>query len=218
MRRFRTIQGIAIEKIPGQNRYASGNTDIQDFTDAEDWLEEGGYPGQNVYFYDLATGDVEAPFAKKKNTVFSRPLFSDGKLYILAGDFTAGTLRLYGWTWGEKPEVITELPLKDVDLYNLSLMGEGVHIVSQEAGKLFRCYYPEKFSFAIRSNETAECISDRKVYLSAWHEDGWDEENNRMSEHYRYYESVTVRDFAGQVLSEETGSLCQDDQGTWWLS
>ena len=34
-------------------------------------------------------------------------------------------------------------------------------------------------------------IADQKVYLSAWVEEGWDDENDCETEEYNYYEKVS---------------------------
>lgn len=51
--------------------------------------------------------------------------------------------------------------------------------------------------------------------MKAWVEQGWDKENNCLSEEYKY-NKVVVRDFNGTVLSEELGSLDQRPDGTWY--
>ena len=57
-----------------------------------------------------------------------------------------------------------------------------------------------------------------KVYLSAWVEEGWDDENDCETEEYNYYEKVVERDFKGNLLSETLGSLQQHADGTWWIA
>lgn len=61
-------------------------------------------------------------------------------------------------------------------------------------------------------------IVDGKVYLSAWVEEGWDDDNNCATEEYKYYEKMIIKDFKGNVLSETIGSLQQHPDGTWWIS
>ncbi|MEG1884549.1 MAG: hypothetical protein RR224_12665, partial [Clostridia bacterium] len=109
-----------------------------------------------------------------------------------------------------------QLNIAEVNPYNLRIIGEDVHIISEDDD--FACYYPEKFVFAKDSKEGVNMIADGKVYLSAWVEEGWDDENNCASEEYKYYTKVIVRDFNGTVLSEELGSLYQRPDGTWWVS
>ena len=84
--------------------------------------------------------------------------------------------------------------------------------------RYFRCYYPEVFSFKLEGNETVSLIDEDKVYVEAWIEEGWDEKLGCASENYKYYSKILVKDFEGNVLSEEIGQLYQDNDGTWWIS
>ena len=109
------------------------------------------------------------------------------------------------------------LTIQEVNLYNLMIVGEDVHLISQD-NNVFNCYYPEKFSFKLQPNESVSVISDGKVYLEAWIEEGWDDENDRASEDYKYYDKVIVKDFEGNTISEEVGSIYQAPDGTYWIA
>ena len=100
--------------------------------------------------------------------------------------------------------------------HNLRIIGEDVYIVSEDDE--FVSYYPESFRFSKGVNESVSMIADQKVYLSAWVEEGWDDENDCETEEYNYYEKVVERDFKGNLLSETLGSLQQHADGTWWIS
>ena len=100
--------------------------------------------------------------------------------------------------------------------HNLRIIGEDVYIVSEDDE--FVSYYPESFRFSKGVNESVSMIAEQKVYLSAWVEEGWDDDNNCATEEYKYYEKMIVRDFKGNVLSETIGSLQQHPDGTWWIS
>lgn len=52
---------------------------------------------------------------------------------------------LYRYIPGKLLEKETELSTEEVSLYNLCIIGNPVHIISQEDS--FVCYYPEKFLF-----------------------------------------------------------------------
>ena len=112
--------------------------------------------------------------------------------------------------------MIIQFNIADVDLYNLRIIGEDIYITSEDDE--FVSYYPESFRFPTTPNESVCMIVDGKVYLSAWVEEGWDDDNNCATEEYKYYEKVIVRDFKGNVLSETIGSLQQHPDGTWWIS
>ncbi|MFR2373664.1 MAG: hypothetical protein ACLS98_11965 [Anaerobutyricum soehngenii] len=100
--------------------------------------------------------------------------------------------------------------------HNLRIIGEDVYIVSEDDE--FVSYYPESFRFSKGVNESVSMIADQKVYLSAWVEEGWDDENDCETEEYNYYEKVVERDFKGNLLSETLGSLQQHADGTWWIA
>ena len=151
IRRFKQVKGKYIEKIYGQDRLAYAMSDNEDFYDLISWSKRGGYQGAVLFFYDFETGDVYQPFEKKKNVVYSKPEFADGFYYFLQGDYDENKLILYRFFPYETMESVVELKLDEVDLNNLSIVGNPIYIISQE--EEFRCYYPEKFSFSLQPNE-----------------------------------------------------------------
>ena len=216
IRKFKSVNGKYIEKIYGQDRLAFAMSDNEDLYDLIAWSERGGYQGAVLYFYDFETGDVYQPFEKKRNVVYSRPEFADGYYYFLQGDYDAKTVVLYRYFPDDLLAPVVTLPLDDVDLYNLRIVGNPVHIISQN--EALRCYYPEAFSFPLEPNETVCFIEDGRVYIEAWIEEGWDDENDRVTDEYNYYHKVVVKDFHGKLISEEIGALGQAADGTWWMS
>ena len=216
IRKFKSVNGKYIEKIYGQDRLAFAMSDNEDLYDLIAWSERGGYQGAVLYFYDFETGDVYRPFEKKRNVVYSRPEFADGYYYFLQGDYDAKTVVLYRYFPDDLLAPVVTLPLDDVDLYNLRIVGNPVHIISQN--EELRCYYPEAFSFPLEPNETVCFIEDGCVYIEAWIEEGWDDENDRATDEYDYYHKVVVKDFHGNLISEEVGALGQAADGTWWMS
>lgn len=216
VRRFKEVNGKYIEKIYGQDRLAFAMSDNEDLYDLIAWSERGGYQGAVLYFYDFETGDVYRPFEKKRNVVYSRPEFADGYYYFLQGDYDAKTVVLYRYFPDDILAPVVTLPLDDVNLYNLRIVGNPVHIISQN--EALRCYYPEAFSFPLEPNETVCFIEDGRVYIEAWIEEGWDDENDRATDEYNYYHKIVVKDFHGNLISEEIGALGQAADGTWWMS
>ena len=216
IRKFKSVNGKYIEKIYGQDRLAFAMSDNEDLYDLIAWSERGGYQGAVLYFYDFETGDVYQPFEKKRNVVYSRPEFADGYYYFLQGDYDAKTVVLYRYFPDDLLAPVVTLPLDDVDLYNLRIVGNPVHIISQN--EELRCYYPEVFSFPLEPNETVCFIEDGCVYIEAWIEEGWDDENDQATDEYNYYHKVVVKDFHGNLISEEIGALGQAADGTWWMS
>ena len=216
IRKFKSVNGKYIEKIYGQDRLAFAMSDNEDLYDLIAWSERGGYQGAVLYFYDFETGDVYQPFEKKRNVVYSRPEFADGYYYFLQGDYDAKTVVLYRYFPDDLLAPVVTLPLDDVDLYNLRIVGNPVHIISQN--EELRCYYPEVFSFPLEPNATVCFIEYGRVYIEAWIEEGWDDENDRATDEYDYYHKVVVKDFHGNLISEEIGALGQAADGTWWMS
>ena len=216
IRKFKSVNGKYIEKIYGQDRLAFAMSGNEDLYDLIAWSERGGYQGAVLYFYDFETGDVYQPFEKKRNVVYSRPEFADGYYYFLQGDYDAKTVVLYRYFPDDILAPVVTLPLDDVDLYNLRIVGNPVHIISQN--EELRCYYPDAFSFPLEPNETVCFIEDGCVYIEAWIEEGWDDENDRATDEYNYYHKVVVKDFHGNLISEEIGALGQAADGTWWMS
>lgn len=215
MKRFEKITGNAIETICGQNRFAFSHSDIADFYDLLERLQYGRYPGSVLRFYDLLTGKVYQPFDKQQNVLYSNPVYLENKYYFLQGDFSCKVIRLCRWDPDSCLQQVTELPIEEVNLYNLHIIGDSVHIVSQD--EQFTCYYPQTFSFPLGSSESAIRIEGDKVYLTSWVEEGWDTEKNCATDRYRYYDKLIIRDFDGNLLSEEIGLLYQAPDGSWWL-
>ena len=108
------------------------------------------------------------------------------------------------------------MALDEIDLYNLRIVGNPVHVISQNED--LRCYYPETFSFPLQPNETVCFIEDGTVYIEAWVEEGWYDVNDRATDEYNYYHKVITKDLSGNLISEEVGALYQAENGTWWIS
>ena len=216
IKKFEKVTGRYIEKIIGQEKLAYAMSDTSDMYDLVEWSPHGGYPGSVIMFFDFETGKVYQPFEKKRNVLYGIPIYAQGYYYFLQGDYDAKKVTLYRYLPETEPEIVTEMHLEEVNLYNLRIVPSPVHVISQD--DTFVCYYPDNISFALKPEETVELIEDGKVYLEAWAEEGWDEVRQCASENYRYYHKVIVKDYLGNTLSEETGSLFQSQDGTWWIS
>ncbi len=127
-----------------------------------------------------------------------------------------GTITLYQYRPGENPNRITTLSAQEVELYNLMLMGNGIHITSQNS--VFECYYPEQIRIPLEPNESVDMIAEDRIYINSWIEEGWDMENDCATKDYQYYNKMIIKDFNGNKISEETGCLQQATDGSWWIS
>lgn len=217
VRRFDECTGIYVEQIKGHSRYGYAiRRDGIDMYDMPNILEERDYQGQEIFFFDYETMQRYQPFQREVNVLYESPVYKDGAFCFLQADFNKKIITLFEYTLGEKPKAVTMLNTDEVNLYNLRIRGEGVYITSSDDE--FVCYYPEKFSFKLEKNEGVEFMDEGKVYLSAWIEEGWDDEYNIPSDAYKYYDKVVVRDYQGNLISEEVGSLHQREDGSWWIS
>lgn len=214
--RFESVSGTYVEEILGQSRIGFSISDTIDFYDMVEMSKKGVYKGSTISFYDYYNGKIYTPFQKQKNVLYGKPVYLKECFWFLEGDYNKEKITLFKYSPNQEPENVTQLNMSDVDPYNLSIIGEKIHIVSESDN--FTCYYPEKFKFSMDSHESVLMISDGKVYISAWVEEGWDDENNCQTEEYQYYEKVIVRDFTGKMLSEEIGCLNRRADGTWWIS
>ncbi len=216
IKRLQEVSGIYIEKIIGQDRFAYAHSDTNDFYNLIEQSKSGGYQGSVILFFDFESGKVFKPFAKKRNVIYSNPVYAEGFYYFLQGDYDEKKISLYHYIPGKLLEKETELSTEEVSLYNLCIIGNPVHIISQE--DTFVCYYPEKISFPITGHESALFIEDEKIYFESWVEEGWNDKNDCATDNYDLYYKVIVKDFSGNTLSEEVGDLYQAADGTWWIA
>lgn len=216
IKRLQEVSGKYIEKIIGQDRFAYAHSDTNDFYNLIEQSKSGGYQGSVILFFDFESGKVFKPFAKKRNVIYSNPVYAEGFYYFLQGDYDEKKISLYHYIPGKLLEKETELSTEEVSLYNLCIIGNPVHIISQE--DTFVCYYPEKISFPITGHESALFIEDEKIYFESWVEEGWNDKNDCATDNYDLYYKVIVKDFSGNTLSEEVGDLYQAADGTWWIA
>ncbi len=212
--RAEDVRGLYYTPVPGQSRYGYAVSDTEDFDEVPAWAARGGYQGATIHFLDYETGKVYVPFEKKRDVTYGRPVSQEGKLYFLQGDFGRGEVRLFAYLPGEEPEEACMLAASEVDLYNLQAVpGDVVRVVSQ--GKSLCGYWPERFEVPLEPNETVEFIEKDRIWLSAWVEEGLCGE--QITDKYRYYETLVVKDYDGQLLQSETGCLPFDPLGRLWF-
>ena len=107
--------------------------------------------------------------------------------------------------------------IKDLSTYNLGLIGNELHLISQDDESL-EIYYPYRETVKLEANESVLLIDDGKVYINAWIEEGWDDDKNIASEDYSYYDKLIIKDMDSNIISERVGNLHQRPDGTWWLA
>ena len=118
---------------------------------------------------------------------------------------------------GYVTENVTSFDCSKEMLYNLRITGSPVYVFNQD-GAVFNCIYPEKFSIVLAPHQSVTFVEKDKVYIEEWVEEGWDDENNRATEQYLFYNKVIIKDFEENTLSEEVGYLTPAPDGNYWMS
>ncbi len=212
--RLPIVEGNTPELLNGTARYAYALSDFVDAWDLKDWQENGGYKGAVLYLYDLYENKVYVPFEQRRNTTYQRPLFYAGMIYFLQIDYDSQKVNLYKWSPSVELELVTCLSIDEVNLYNIGLVGEKVHIISHDES--FVCYYPEHFTIKLEDNEVVVCIDGDKIFICAWIEAGI--EDDKITNEYSYYEKILIKDKTGNLISEEVGALTQFPDGKWRIT
>ncbi|MGP1489285.1 MAG: hypothetical protein ACTTIX_08755 [Peptoanaerobacter stomatis] len=216
IRRFEKVCGNYVEMIYGQKRLGYSISDTVGFYDMFELQKEGERQGSDIIFYDYENGKVYEPFEKEKNVIYDKPIYVKGAYYFLKGDFNKNIMTLFKYLPEDLPEKITELNIGDINLYNLKIIGDEVYIISED--EYIVSYYPKRFQFPLEPNECVLLIDNDKVFIEAWIEEGWDDEKHCATDEYKYYHKLIVKDFFGNLLYEEIGSLDQNPDGNWWIS
>lgn len=215
---FSQVKGEYVDDIPGQARFGYAIYDIGDFFEIEDIIKhDGSYKGAVIRFYDYQTGKVYLPFEHKKNISYGKTIYIGNIFYILQVDFNEGLANIYKYYPGEILEKIFDYKIKDLSTYNLELVGNDLHLISQDS-EILEIYYPYRKSVKLEANESILLIDDGKLYINRWIEEGWDEENNKAGEDYRYYDKLIIKDLDSNIIEERIGNLHQRCDGTWWLA
>ena len=122
LNRFEVVTGRYIEEIPGQSRIGYAMSDTTDFYDMIEWSKKGGCQGSTISFYDYNNGKVYEPFQKQRNVLYGTPVYLKKSFWFLQGDYNSGKITLFKYYPDKNPEMIIQLNIEDVDLYNLVLL------------------------------------------------------------------------------------------------
>ena len=217
IKRFKEVNGLYIEKIIGQDRLAYAMSDTEDLYDLIEFSERGGYQGSVIKFYDFDNGNVYMPFEKKRDVIYGKPVYTDGFYFFLQADYGVKKVTLYKYFPETILKAVAEFGMDEVNLYNLTIIGEKVHVISHDGDK-FCCYYPEKLSLTLRDHEAVLLMTEDEIISEEWIEEGWDDEKDCATDSYRLYYKVIIRDFDGNIISEKIGSIHQAPDGTYWIA
>lgn len=212
--RMAVVQGLNLEPVLGQLRYGCGMTDFEDFYEIAEYVDEKGYQGNQIVFGDYETGEMYIPFEKERNIAYGGVEWVEGDFYFLKADFNQKTVSMIRYQPERGCQEYVTIGMNEVQLYNLRIVGTPAHLISQD--EEMRCYYPEQFSIALSDRESVVQIEDNRIYSCCWEEEGVAE--GEITEDYKYYEKMIVRNRFGDVVSEELGALTRLPDGQWWLS
>ena len=146
LNRFEVVTGRYIEEILGQSRIGYAMSDTTDFYDMN-WIgqKKVGYQGSTISFMITIMVKFMNHF-KNREMCYMELLFNLKKsFWFLQGDYNSGKITLFKYYPDQIPEMITQLNIEDVNLYNLRIIGEDVYIVSEDDE--FVSYYPEVLDF-----------------------------------------------------------------------
>ena len=189
-------------------------TDFEDFYDIAECVNEKAYLGNQIVFGDYETGAVYTPFEKERNIAYGGVEWIEGYFYFLKADFSKKTVTIMQYRPDWECKEYFSIEMAEVELYNLRIVGTPVHLISRS--EEMRCYYPEQFSIKLSVRESVIEIVDNLIYCSSWEEEGI--ADGGVTEDYKYYEKLIVRNRFGDVMSEEPGALTRLPNGQWWLS
>lgn len=215
VKRFDKIYGEEIKLIEGQMKFGYSLLGLsQEFCDMPVISKYYRHLGTALLFYDFERGKVYTVFEKIPNVEYAKPIYYDGYFYILEGDFNKNIITLYKYHLEKTLESIEKFPVSDLNLVNLTLIGNKVYMLSQE-GKECNFYYPEKIKISLEHTDRVVLVDNDKIYIDRFVEEDWDEENYCAGENYKFYHKVLIKDFEDNIVSEETGYLSQDYYGNW---
>ncbi|MFL8888546.1 hypothetical protein [Helcococcus kunzii] len=217
--RFENIYGEYVDTINGQTKFGFSLTGLEDLFDIQKGYDTTGeYKGNIIRFYDMFTGKVYEPFPLEKNIAYGGNVyFSNDFYYFLRVKLEENLLEIIEYLPQEEPYILKSFSLKELNLYNISICGNGINLISQD-GNQFESYYPKRLSLELPDNESVYFIDKNNLYIGAWIEEGFDEETGSPSDDYRYYNKFIIRDLEGNLISEEIGNLFQNGDGFWWIS
>lgn len=212
--RFNKVSGSGCTLLSGTDRYGYSVNIYYDFYEMDEIYKDGRIFSNELRIYDLKNNTVRVPFERKDNIGYTKPHYSDGLIYFLQGDFNDRKIKLFKMKFDSEVELVYEIKVDDVNLYNISIVGDEIHIVSSD--EILECYYPEKFKLKLKENESVILIEGDLIYLSEWYEEGVDD--FEITNEYKYYEKVIVKNKKGEKVSEEIGSLELFPDGIWRIS
>ena len=199
----------SIHRIEGSSEWMWG-TDYTygDLYEAEELYEYGSRIVSNrLILVNRFSAQVFEPVAQKAGQYFGKPVVQDGKIMILAADFSEKSVRIVSFDpQSGALETEAKIPRSSFqNCYNLSLQRNPLMLTRIDS-ESFDVIWPVAKSFAVKGNETFCFLKDGRMYFSRWFEDP------------DYREETFIRDFeTGETLEVIRACLCMNEDGQWWM-
>ena len=150
-------------------------------------------------------GAVYEPVPAVAGQYLGCPVYDNGAVALLAGNFPEGIIRILRFQPGELSEV-TQIPLSAVpNCYNLLLHTEPLTLTRTPGNVTFEIVWPEQIRFHIEERETLNFREGDKLYFTVWYEDP------------DYREETVVRSaLDGSVLDRYLGDIRIMPNGEKW--
>lgn len=156
-------------------------------------------------YYDCRDGKLYKPFEEQNNISYNLPIYYEEYFYFLKGDFNRNIISIIKCYPKKNMETIFEIPIDKINLYNLRLIGQPIHLIHQLDSLI--SYYPKKIEVPLEYNEGVVEIKGDRIYCSPWIEKKV--ENNLRAVSYSEYSKLIIKDLKGNIEHEEIGSLQQ---------
>lgn len=210
MKRIATHGIFYIERVDGSTEWYWGSDYAEgDLYEAEElYSDKSTIKSNRLVLVHYPDGRVTEPVLADAGQYLGRPLFCEGRLYLLMVDFLERTINILRCDeHAEHTEIETCLPLSVVkDCYNLRLMGKPLMLTRSGNDEKFQIIWPERIDIDVDDNESFMCRHGDRLYFSKWLEDG------------EYYEAVVVRSYPECELIETIHGAWQDmPDGQEWI-
>ena len=210
---YKTIEtkGIQfIDRVPGtENWYWGMDYTSGDLYEAEELFDDGHEIRMNrLVLVSYPEGEVREPVVAEAGQYLGRPVFTEGRIFILLVDFNSRRIIIFRCSEdASQADVYAELPLDTArDCYNLMLEIEPLTLTRQGHEGRFQVIWPDQGDFEMDPHESLDSRDGDVLVFSRWYEDP----------HYRE-ETVLRRYPTGEVQEVLKGSVRTMPGGEKWL-
>ncbi len=203
-----------IEPVPdGTSEWYYGiSYEHGDLYEAEEVFQAGEpVRGNSLCLIHYPDGEVFWPVPKEAGTYTEKPVFLEGRIYLLNVDFRYASIRIFCFDCrSHEVALFQELSLSSVkNCYNLQLHTAPLSLTRQGEEDVFEIIWPEQVHFPMGQHESFFLRDGKKLYFSKWYEEG-------DGADYRYWEETVIRDLGGSLLETLPGDVQVMPNGEVW--